>query len=335
MSNPILIELTRAALVESFHRGAVAIAAADGSTVAALGDVDRAIYPRSAIKAFQALPLVESGAAEAFGLDDAELAVACASHSGEPRHLKAVRSLLAKAGGEEAMLACGAHWPRSQETMHALIAAQERPRAIHNNCSGKHAGMIALALHLGADPAGYERPDHAVQRQIRETVEALTGAELRDDRCAVDGCSVPTWGLGLRAVAGGFARFATGEGLSPARAEACRRIMQACFAAPAMVAGQARLCTDVMRRLPGRAFVKIGAEGVYCAAFPERGLGLALKIDDGGRRAAEAALAHLITAILPDAGETMAEIWDNRRTNWRGREVGTTRPGEALAELKI
>src|SRR4249920_3897095 len=165
--NPILVEVTRGGLVESCHRGAVAIADADGRVLLGVGDIERPVYPRSAVKAMQALPLIESGAADAFRLGDKELAIACASHSGEEAHIDAVRSLLAKAGLDESQLACGAHWPIGERASRELMRAGKSPTAIHNNCSGKHAGMLAVAVHRGLDPVGYERLGHPVQQEIR------------------------------------------------------------------------------------------------------------------------------------------------------------------------
>ena len=203
--NPILVEVTRGSLVESRHSGAIAIADAQGHLLLGLGDVGRPVFPRSAVKALQAIPLVESGAADAFGLGEDELAVACASHSGDPVHLEAVRSLLAKAGLDESDLACGAHWPVSEAATRELIRAGRRPQAIHNNCSGKHAGMLATAVYLGLDPRGYERPDHPLQVMIARIISETCGVELERARMGIDGCSVPTWALPLGALAQGFA----------------------------------------------------------------------------------------------------------------------------------
>ena len=185
-ANPTLVEVFRGTLVESRHAGAIAVADADGGLLFAFGDVERPVFPRSAVKAMQAMPLVESGAADAFGLGDDELAVACASHSGELAHVEAVRSLLAKAGLDESYLACGAHWPISEEASRELIRAGRRPQAIHNNCSGKHAGMLAACIHLDFDPRGYARPDHPLQRLIARThfrdLRNRVGPEPHGDR---------------------------------------------------------------------------------------------------------------------------------------------------------
>jgi L-asparaginase II len=329
-ANPILVEVLRGKTVESRHAGAIAVADADGHLLMALGDVERPIFPRSAVKALQAIPLVESGAADAFGLGEDELAVACASHSGDRVHVEAVRSLLAKAGLDESYLACGAHWPVSDKAMHALMRDGRRSQAIHNNCSGKHAGMLAAALHLGFDPRGYERPDHQLQVLIKGIISEICGVALERDGMGVDGCSVPTWPLPLAALAGGFARLGTGAGLSPKRAEAARRLREACCAYPALVAGEGRFDTIAMRGLAPDLFVKGGAEGVHCAALPGLGLGIARKIDDGAKRGTERALAEVLAALLPKARRALADQLEGEIFNWRGLVVGRLLAAPAL-----
>ena len=328
--NPILVEVTRGAIVESRHAGAIAISDADGHLLLALGDVARPIYPRSAVKALQAIPLIESGAADAFALSDDELAVACASHSGDPVHVEAVRSLLAKAGLDESYLACGAHWPVSEAAARALILAGRRPQAIHNNCSGKHAGMLAASVHLGFEPRGYERPDHPLQVTIARIISEICGTGLDRTRMGVDGCSVPTWALPLGALARGFARFGTGAGLTPERASSAQRLREACFASPVLVAGEGRFDTIVMTALAPAVFVKGGAEGVHCAALPELGFGIALKIDDGAKRATERALTEVLAALLPEASQVLADQLEGEVFNWRGLCVGRLTASAAL-----
>jgi len=320
--NPVLVELTRGDTVESWHRGTIAVADAQGQRVLALGDVERPILPRSAIKALQAMILVESGAADAFELNGAELAVACASHGGDPVHIEAVRSLLDKAGLDESDLACGAHWPISDKAVSRLIRDGRRPLPIHNNCSGKHAGMLAAAVHLGLDPRGYERPDHELQARIAGIISDICRVQLSGDGAATDGCSVPTWPLSLAALAQGFARFATGTGLAPARAQAADRLRRACFAFPVLVAGEGRFDTIAMSSLASSVFVKGGAEGVHCAALPELGLGIALKVDDGAKRGAERAMAEVLAALVPEARTALAGELENELLNWRGLRVG-------------
>jgi L-asparaginase II len=308
--------------VESCHRGAIAVADAQGERVLALGDVEGPILPRSAIKALQAMILVESGAADAFGLSDAELAVACASHSGDPVHIEAVRRLLGKAGLDESDLACGAHWPISEKVSAELMRGGKRPLPIHNNCSGKHAGMLAAAVHLGLDPRGYERPDHELQIRIAGLISEICGVRLSGAGAATDGCSVPTWPLSLAALAQGFARFGTGTGLAPARAGAAAALRRACFAHPVLVAGEGRFDTIAMAALAPSVFVKGGAEGVHCAALPELGLGIALKVDDGAKRGAERAMAEVLAALVPDARTALSDELEGELLNWRGVRVG-------------
>src|ERR1700751_2653117 len=203
MANPVLVEMTRGPLVESRHRGAIAVSDAEGQTIFALGDVTAPVFPRSAVKALQALPLIEQGAADRFSLSDEELALACASHSGEAAHVAGVERMLAKAGFKPSDLRCGAHWPIAQ-TAAAAVARSGAPSPLHNNCSGKHAGFLCIARALGADPADYWRPEHPVQRLVRSVLEDFTGASLEEACCAIDGCSVPTWAGPLRHLGHGF-----------------------------------------------------------------------------------------------------------------------------------
>lgn len=332
MSNPVLVEALRGALTESRHRGAVAVADASGRLAWALGDVERPVYPRSAIKALQALPLVESGAADRYGFGAEELALACASHNAEPAHVATAERMLARAGLDPSALQCGAHWPIHQPSAQALARAGGQAAALHNNCSGKHAGFLCVACATGAETARYVEPDHPVQREVRAVLENLTGAALAPDICAIDGCSVPTWAMPLKALARGFARFATGEGLAPERAKAAARLRAACAEKPWHVAGTGRFCTEMMRAFGARVFVKTGAEGVYCAALPELGFGIAVKCDDGAGRAAEVMMAATLARFLnADADRALlAPYVQPTLRNWNGIAVGELRPTEAL-----
>jgi L-asparaginase II len=331
--NPVLVEAWRGDIVESFHRGAWALVDASGTLVASAGDIERPVYPRSAIKLLQALPLVESGAADRFGLSDAELALACASHEGEPEHASTAASALAKAGLDASVLECGVHWPYSEAAQRALVADGRAPSALHNNCSGKHAGFACLGCVLagGRDArgflAGYVQPEHAVMREVGAAVEATTGVRLADAPRAVDGCSIPTYGIALRRLAHAFARMATGQGLSPGRAAAAVRLRAAVARAPFMVGGTHRVDTRVMQAFGERVFCKVGAEGMYCCALPQAGLGLAIKMDDGNNaRAVEVAMAALLRTLVPTASDEQAVLLDALSNvtlrNWRGIEVG-------------
>ena len=333
MPNPVLIEVTRGALVESRHRGAVAVADAAGTMVLAIGDVTTPVFPRSAVKALQALPLVELGAADRYGFNDEELALACASHSGEAAHVAGVERMLAKAGLDPSALRCGAHWPIAQAAAVA-VARSGAPSALHNNCSGKHTGFLCLACAMGVDHAEYFKPNHPVQREVRAVLEDFTGAALTEARCAIDGCSAPTWAVPLRNLAHGFAKFGAGEGLSPQRARAAARLRQACARKPWYVAGTGRFCTEVMQLFGERVFVKTGAEGVFCGALPQQGFGIAIKCDDGASRAGQAIMAAVIARFLSlgvAERAALAPLLQPSLRNWNGFEVGAIRQTDALA----
>jgi L-asparaginase II len=332
MSNPVLVEVCRGACVESRHRGSVAVVDADGATVLAIGDVGQAIYPRSAVKALQALPLLESGAAERYGFHDEELALACASHGGEPAHVAAAASMLARAGLDAGALECGAHWPSHQPSAQALARAGESPSGLHNNCSGKHAAFLCLACAMPTEHRRYVDPAHPIQREVKAVIEGLTGVKLRDP--ALDGCSAPNWPVPIAALARAFARFGTGRGLPPERTKAAARLRAACAAQPWFVAGTGRFCTRVMQHFGERVFAKTGAEGVFCGALPHEGLGIAIKCDDGAGRAAEVIMAALLARLLPLSGDDGAVLDRFARPllrNWNGIEVGRLQPTAALS----
>jgi len=306
MTNPILVEVTRGPLVESTHRGAVAVSDAEGRLRIAVGDVERPIFPRSALKPVQAVPLIESGAAEKFGLTDEEIALACASHSGEPQHTSRVAAWQERIGCSVADLACGPHRPMHEGTATQMIRSGEKWTPLHNNCSGKHTGFMTLARGLGAPVEGYQEVDHPVQRAVEATLTQLA-ALSGPLPYGVDGCTVPNFALSLAALARAMAAIADPTGLSPARAAACRRVVSAMIANPDLVAGTGRPCTQLMRQASDIA-VKTGAEGVYVALLPALGLGVALKIDDGASRAAETAIAAALVALgaIKDEGPAHA-----------------------------
>ncbi len=321
----LLAEIQRGGRVESRHAGAFAVADTNGSIVLSRGDADRAIFPRSAIKALQALPLVASGAASRFGLSQAGLALACASHVGAPVHTQVAAAMLAACGQDAACLECGAHWPTSSSAARALAGGGGKPTALHNNCSGKHAGFVCTAMATGRDPAGYVAPDHPTMRDVINAVAAVTGARLADQVPAIDGCSIPTFEIPLASLAAGFARFGVGVGLPEGFAGAAATLRRAVAGNPEMLAGAGRFDTLVAAALGETAFVKLGAEGVYCGALPTLGLGFALKCDDGAIRAAEAATAALLRHFL-GACEVLDRLAAPVLTNWNGVAVGAIRP---------
>jgi L-asparaginase II len=317
------VEVTRGALVESRHHVHIAVAHADRGLVRSTGNAALVSFVRSAIKMFQALPLVEDTIVERYGLTTAELALCTASHNGEPFHVDAARSILAKAGVTEDVLACGAHPPMLDAAAEALRARGVAPRRIHNNCSGKHAGMLALAQAHGWPIDGYHLPSHPVQRRVAETLAQWTGIHCDRTTTAVDGCGLPTFALPLDAMAFACARFAAAAQDTPAA-----RVIAAMTAHPEYVAGTGRLCTALMTTARGRIVAKVGAEGYYCAGAPAERLGIALKVEDGAKRASEPALLATLAAcglLSPTDMDALRPFAHPQLTNTRGDVVGEVR----------
>jgi L-asparaginase II len=328
MTNPVLVEVTRGGRVESVHRGSVAISDAAGNLQLELGEVNSAIFPRSALKPIQALPLLETGADEAFGLSTEEIALACASHSGEPQHTSRVAAWLERIGCSVDDLACGPQRPSHAPTAAAMVARGEAWTPLHNNCSGKHTGFMTLAKHLGAPVRGYEKIEHTVQAAMENTLMEITGITAPPPY-GIDGCTVPAFAVPLKAMALAMARFADPSGLPDYRVAAAKRIVAAMIAHPELVGGTGRACTQLMEQSAkgvGSIVVKTGAEGAYVAMLPSLGLGVALKIDDGATRASEAVMAALLISLglLRDEGAANA-ISCAPIENTRGVVVGHCR----------
>lgn len=329
---PVLVEVLRGGVVESRHRGSFAVVDAAGRIVASAGRIEAPVFPRSAVKPLQALPLVESGAADTLALSQREIALACASHRGEPAHADAVRSWLAAGLSVEA-LECGAHPPLGADAAAALVRQGKAPSALHNNCSGKHAGFLCTAVHLGEDPNGYIRADHPVQQRVAAALAEMTGADLVAAPCGCDGCGIPTYAMPLRAVARGMARMVDTAGLGPVRAKEASAILDAMAAEPFFVEGTGSFVTDCMAVAGGTVRLKVGAEGVYAAALPHHGYGIALKIEDGAIRAAELAVASLLRRLgcLDEAQQLALDTYLRPVVrNAAGREVGVMRSSEVV-----
>ncbi|MDJ0628525.1 MAG: asparaginase [Rhodobacter sp.] len=288
-----MVEIWRGAFLESVHAGHAVVCDASGQIVQSWGDPDAVILPRSACKMIQALPLVESGAAEAAGLTDEHLALACASHQGAAFHTDRVRRWLAGLGLSDADLRCGPQEPGDLAARDALIRACEHPCQYHNNCSGKHAGFLTLARHFGAGP-DYIDAAHPVQLAVREAFESATG--LPSPGHAIDGCSAPNFATTLHGFARAMAFFASGDDRT-VRGKAARRLVKAMTAHPDLVAGEGRACTELMRAMDGRVAIKTGAEAVFAAIIPELQFGVAVKISDGTTRASECALASILVGL--------------------------------------
>ena len=333
MQNPVTVEITRGNRVESRHRGMAVVVDGRGTILFSAGDIEAGVFPRSACKAMQAIPLIESGAADAFGLSQKELALACSSHSGEDEHVATAGAMLKKAGHDLSVLECGAHWSSDQQTLIHQARTMDAPTALHNNCSGKHAGFICTCVQSGFDPKGYVGYDHPLQAEIRAVMQDLTGASLGEDNCGTDGCSIPTYAVPLEKLALGFARMLTGQRLSASRASASRRLIEACMAEPFHVAGTKRACTRLMQVAPGRIFAKTGAEGVFVAALPEQGVAIAVKCEDGTTRAAEAMIYALIARYFEPGSEireTLMGMANRQMRNWNGIHVGDIRVTDTL-----
>jgi L-asparaginase II len=283
-----LVEVRRGGITESRHRGHIVAIEPDGNIVGSLGAPHNVTFLRSSAKPLQALPLLTSGAAERFGFTDEEVALACASHNGEPIHTRIAESMLEKIGLGPDALHCGVHEPYSPEAAAVLRAHNQLPNALHNNCSGKHVGMLAVALHLGAPIENYEAPESPVQRAIARAVSAFTDVALEDLAVGIDGCAAPVFGVTIRAMALAYARLVSPpETFDKPTRDACARIARVMMKFPELIGGTSeRLDTELMRAAPGRIVSKVGAEGIYtagilpCERWP-KGLGLALKIEDG------------------------------------------------------
>ena len=323
---PVVIEVTRGAMVESRHLGAAAIMRADGKVVEAWGDIDAPVMARSAIKPIQAIPLVESGAADRFGLGDTQLALACASHNAEPRHVAAVRAWLATIGLSEADLECGAHAPTRLAMFERFLKEGVPLTPAFNNCSGKHTGFLTTAVHLGEPTKGYIGARHPVQKRIAAIYGELGRFDPSRAPAGSDGCGIPTLGVPLRAMATAMAAMADPSRLEQARVAAIVRIRAAMNAEPFFMAGTGRFCTRVNGALPGMAQIKTGAEGVYCGMLPTLGLGVALKIWDGATRASEVAMATILRHLgLLDA-RRYADALSPPVNNAVGARIGDIRP---------
>ena len=319
-----MVELWRGGLLESTHLGHAVLVDDTGQIVQAWGDPERIIFPRSSCKMIQALPLVESGAADAFGLTPVQLALSCASHQGAALHVHAARDWLAGIGLGEPDLRCGSHEPYDKAERDRLICDHEGPCQLHNNCSGKHSGFLTVTKHLKAGPE-YVEIDHPLQKAIRAATEEVTGETVAG--YGIDGCSAPNFAMSVAGLARAMAAFAKAREGGSVRERAMQRLRDAMAAHPEYVAGEGRSCTELMRAMGGRVAIKTGAEAVFIAMIPEKKLGLAMKIEDGNSRASEAALVGILTRLgVLDAAHPMAEKrLPAPQTNCRGIRTGELR----------
>lgn len=325
----LMAEVWRGAFAESIHRGHAVVCDARGEIRAAWGDPDKVILPRSSCKMLQALPLVESEAGR--HLSTEQLALACASHQGARMHVERVARWLEELGLSEADLRCGPQVPDDREERHRLREQHEAPCQLHNNCSGKHAGFLMLNRALGGDP-DYVDPAHPVQRAVRTAFEEMTGME--SPGYGIDGCAAPNFATTVHGLAQAMARMADPRGLGAVREDAARRLVAGMLAHPLLVAGEGRACSELMEATGRRVTVKTGAEALFTAILPEQGLGVALKIEDGGTRGSECAIAAILARLgVVDAADPavlrrLTPPIDNRS----GAIVGKIAPAEAFWE---
>lgn len=340
----LLANVWRGDVIESQHFGHVAAVSGDGKLVAKLGNLAAVSFLRSSAKPFQAIPLITSGAADHFGFGENELTIACASHNGEPIHVQTVRGMLQKIGLSKETLQCGVHEPLGKTIAQQQLQAGQKPDVLQNNCSGKHAGMLAVSLHLGAPIETYLAPEHPVQQRVREVVAEFCGRDVESIPFAVDGCGLPIFALSVKEMALMFARLVAPTGaIRPVNRDACRRIVSAMSSHPELVSGEGELDTELMRVGSGRFVSKLGAEGVWCAAvlpntqWPD-GLGIAVKIADGNSRA-RPAIAIEILRQLGILNKACLDRLDLFRTipvkNHAGRIVGRIQPAFELSRVRI
>lgn len=336
-NSPVIINVCRGSLVESSHRGAIAIVNADGELCAGVGDESLVTFMRSTAKPIQALPLVASGAADRFGITTSELAVMVGSHSGEAIHTKQVSSILEKIGLNTSNLRCGVHLPSDWSAQTAIENSHES--VLRNNCSGKHAGMLAQCVAGGYDETTYESPAHPVQQEIKRTFSLLAGIDSKKIRIGIEACGVPVFGLSVAQMAQVYAKLVNPAGLESKLQAACRRIVAAMLDYPELVAGTTnRICTDIMR-VAGRAVIaKAGAEAVYalgvlpCDLYPT-GLGITFKIEDGSERAVSTVAVEILNqlGLLSDGQREMLSIWHHKSVkDFRGETVGEIKPSFKL-----
>ncbi|MDH4618693.1 asparaginase [Brevibacillus sp. AY1] len=325
-----LVVIKRGNHIESEHTGSIAVVDWQGNLLYRVGDVSRMTYTRSALKPIQTIPLVQSGAADRFLMNDKEIAICCGSHNGEEQHTQVVNSMLFRIGLQEEHLQCGAHPPYSQERYLELVQKQIKPSPIHNNCSGKHTGMLALAMHLESDIDSYHRMEHPVQQKVLESLLEL--AELPEEQVitGIDGCGVPNFGIPLSKLAYVFARLAHPEEIQPpSLKQAIKRITQAMVQYPEMVSGANEFCTEAMQITKGRVLAKGGAEGVYCLGLMEKGIGIAIKVTDGNWRSAYPAAVEVLKQmgeLAPHEEVALQAFHTPVIQNRKGEHVGKVEP---------
>lgn len=329
MTSEILAHVIRGETIESIHRGHICVVDGDANTVASVGDPSTVTYFRSACKAFQAIPFITSGAADAFSFTEGEIALAVASHSGEKMHVEVAARMLEKIGLAESDLRCGTHFPFYEPEEHRMIAAGEKPTQLHNNCSGKHAAMLAFAKHIGADIKTYDLPDSRIQKRILKCVADFTEISENEIAIGIDGCAAPNFALPVASMAKSFVNLLTPTKFPELTQKACSRIVAAMLKYPEFIGGSNRLDTMLMQAAPNAIISKVGADGVWlCGVLPcekwPTGLGIALKIEDGDDQLSRPVVAvDILRQLFVLSKNDLTDLSPMPIKNRRGDVVGS------------
>ena len=324
-----MVYVQRGLLTESIHTGHMAAVDYRGDLIASVGNPQFVTFARSTAKLLQAIPLLETGAASSLGLNQADIAVTCASHSGEAAHTKQVQSLLSKAGLSSSLLQCGIHPPFDQLSAEKVRQSGEDFTAVHNNCSGKHGGMLVLAHYLHASLENYMDPNHPVQKAMLKVISEMTEMPIEDIHLGTDGCGVPVFGLPIAKLALGYSKLGHGESMSAQRSEACTTIISALRKHPYLLAGRNRFDTRLIEVTGGRIIGKMGAEGVFTLAIPEEKTAMVIKIQDGSERALYPAVVEALSQMNMLTADELQELRTFHHPitrNWKGDQVGSLLP---------
>lgn len=321
VNNPVLVRTQRGDLIENTHRGAYVVVDTDGDILAAAGNFQATLYARSSLKPINVLAMITSGAAEALAVTDQEIALACASHSGEEIHVQLVGDWLSRLGLSVSDLECGSHAPMGKAANKALRTAGQSPTPLHNACSGKHAGFMTLAKHMGYPLKGYSQMGSATQEHVMSVAAEILGIDKESTPRGVDGCCIPMMGMPMLALAKGMARLANPSGLSDELRLACERVTTSVQAHPNLIAGTGRFCSDVISLTDVEVLVKMGADGVFTGWIPSKKWGIALKIDDGNLKAAEVAMADLLKRLRLLSKPDLLDSWINQPIHTWARQV--------------
>lgn len=333
MSNPILVEVRRGEVLESFHRGVVCVVDQDDRIVYSLGDVEQVCYPRSALKFFQQIPLLTSGAVEHFGFTEKEVALFCGSHNGEPEHVETARSILSKIGLDESYLQCGPQLPTLREDQHNLIRANQQPGRIHNNCSGKHAGFLAYCVYRNWPLSDYISHSHPLHQEILDVISDFHRYPKEKIRHGVDGCSAPIFSFPVYNQAIAYKNLMHPGSFSGAVQKACRTMVDAIVHYPDMIAGSKRYCTDLMRESKGQLIGKTGADGVYSLGIKDPAYGISIKVDDG-KMGPQYNIAQAIVEQLglldAESNKKLRHYLHHENVNFGGLVTGDTNVSETV-----